>query len=226
MEKYLGGYLSRNSPNETFSFWVIEQYNSDLFNRGWLANVGIKMVSQLYPNIQCIIFHDVDLIPKNGTFVPYNDCDRPTQLGSELQHWGWGVPYKNSAGGIVSMHVRHWYQINGFSNDFEGWGGEDDDLFQRLRMNGLLDNSTKTIRRPSKGHGIFTTISEDRHHHPEKVKAGKEYKNSLQILTSMEQGSNRWKSDGLSDLTYKILGFENSSSLQMFVNSHHLRVVP
>ena len=226
MEKYLSGYLSRNFPNETFSFWVIEQYNSNLFNRGWLANVGIKLATDLYPNIQCIIFHDVDLIPGNDTVVPYNDCDFPFQLGSELQHWKWGVPYKNYAGGVVGMHVRHWHQINGFSNDFEGWGGEDDDLFERLRVNGLLDNDTKTIRRPREGRGVFNTISEARQHHPEKVKGNKEYKRSLQIIREMQRGSYRWKSDGLSDLTYRILGYENASSLRTFVSCHHLRVVP
>ena len=89
--------------------------------------MGIKLVTELQKDTQCIIFHDVDLLPANESLVPYNDCDQPTQLGSELEHWKWGVPYKNYAGGVVSMHVRHWHQMNGFSNDFEGWGGEDDD---------------------------------------------------------------------------------------------------
>ena len=226
IKQYLSGYLLRKFPRETFSLWVIEQYNSNLFNRGWLANVGIKLATELYPKIQCIIFHDVDMIPKNETVVPYNECNFPLQLGSELQHWKWGVPYQNYAGGVVSMNVRHWHQINGFSNDFEGWGGEDDDLFERLKVNELLDNDTKTIRRPIEGCGVFNTISEARQHHPEKVKGNNEYKRSLQIIGEMQRGSNRWKSDGLSDLTFRILGFENASSLRTIVTCHHVRVVP
>ena len=127
------------------------------------------LASNWYRNFKTTLialFHDVNLLPANDSLLPYNECDRPIQLGSELEHWGWGVPYKNSAGGVVSMHLRHWNQINGFSNDFEGWGGEDDDLYERIRMNNLLDNSTKTIRRPPKGRGIFHTISQAKEHHP------------------------------------------------------------
>lgn len=226
IEKYLGAYLLKNFPSEKFSLWIVEQGGIELFNRGWLANVGISLIEKLNPNVQCIIFHDVDLIPKNNTVVPYNKCHQPVQLGSELQHWSWGVPYKNYAGGVVSMNFRHWKQINGFSNDFEGWGGEDDDLFERLRVNVLLDNVTQTVHRPKSGEGAFETISEARHNHPGKVKGEKEYQHSLRIIAEMKRGSPRWKSDGLSDLTFQILDFVNISSVSGFWKKHHLIVVP
>ena len=107
-----------------------------------------------------------------------------------------------------------------------GWFTLQNDWNRKVRVNGLLDNDTKTIRRPREGRGVFNTISEARQHHPEKVKGNKEYKRSLQIIREMQRGSYRWKSDGLSDLTYRILGYENASSLRTFVSCHHLRVVP
>jgi hypothetical protein len=39
----------------------------------------------------CVVLHDVDLVPHPG--VPYTECDSPIQLGSELEHFNWGVPY-------------------------------------------------------------------------------------------------------------------------------------
>lgn len=225
LKNELNRYLQRNFLNDTFSLWVVEQDNSELFNRGWLANVGIKLVTELRKDTQCIIFHDVDLLPANQSLVPYNDCGRPIQLGSELEHWDWGVPYQNSAGGVVSMHLRHWNQINGFSNDFEGWGGEDDDLFQRIRWNNLLDNTTKTIRRPHKGRGIFHTISQAEEHHPVNKKGTVEYQKSLRVIKEMQKGSSRWKFDGLSDLTFTIHDFKNIS-IDGHGQMHHVKVVP
>ena len=36
------------------------------------------------------------------------------------------------------MSLKHWRMINGFGNNYFGWGGEDDELHHRLRLNGLL----------------------------------------------------------------------------------------
>ena len=41
------------------------------------------------------------------------------------------LPYKGLFGGAGSFTRAHFELINGFSNVFWGWGGEDDDLFQR-----------------------------------------------------------------------------------------------
>ena len=41
-------------------------------------------------------------------------------------------------GGVVAMRPEHWRAVNGFSNDYHGWGGEDDDLFLRAHWSGLL----------------------------------------------------------------------------------------
>jgi predicted glycosyltransferase involved in capsule biosynthesis len=35
-------------------------------------------------------------------------------------------------GGVTSIRGEHFEQLNGFSNWFYGWGGEDDELFYRL----------------------------------------------------------------------------------------------
>lgn len=52
------------------------------------------------------------------------------------------TPYMTSAGGIVGMSLKHWRAINGFGNNYFGWGGEDDELHHRLRLNGLLYGET------------------------------------------------------------------------------------
>ena len=203
-KEHMGPYLRRNFPNDSFTLWIVEQGDERLFNRAWLGNVGITEAIRAESRTQCIIFHDVDLVPECDG-VPYNRCRLPTQLGSELEHFNWGVPYPTSFGGVTTMHVDHWRQVNGFSNDYWGWGGEDDDLFERVRINGLLDESTNTVHRPPKGKGRFHTISQSSQTHPKGVVGEKEYAYSVEILEEIRKNSDRWRTDGLSNVHYRIL---------------------
>ena len=40
--------------------------------------------------------------------------------------------YSTLFGGIEAFSTDHFKLINGFSNQFFGWGGEDDNLYDRL----------------------------------------------------------------------------------------------
>ncbi len=41
--------------------------------------------------------------------------------------------YRGFLGGVTLFNRAHLEAMNGASNDFEGWGGEDDDLYARVR---------------------------------------------------------------------------------------------
>ena len=42
--------------------------------------------------------------------------------------------YTTYFGGVSGMTREQYEAINGFSNSFFGWGGEDDDLYNRLEL--------------------------------------------------------------------------------------------
>lgn len=42
------------------------------------------------------------------------------------------LPYSEFFGGVSGLTVEQFRKINGFPNAFWGWGGEDDDLWNRL----------------------------------------------------------------------------------------------
>lgn len=42
------------------------------------------------------------------------------------------LPYSSIFGGAGAFLRKDFEEINGFSNKFWGWGGEDDDLYQRF----------------------------------------------------------------------------------------------
>lgn len=215
---YMKNYTRSNFPNDEFSFWIIEQFDDELFNKAWLGNVGLSEVMRLkHIFTRCAVFHDVDMVPEPASQVPYTDCEWPVQLSSEIDYRNWSVRYKQSAGGVVTMSLNHWQMINGMSNDYIGWGMEDDDLHHRLRLNGLL-GPVGHIRRPPPGSGRFNGLARGDGRH--KRTRSQDLNASTKILREMKRGSNRWLTDGLSDLTYKIV------SHAILDGVHHLKVVP
>ncbi len=87
-------------------------------------------------NITCLILHDVDLIPENdGNFYaceplyPKHTTSRVRQLDSGR---GYTRYYEFLIGGVLILTFDMYKALNGFSNLYWGWGGEDDDLALRL----------------------------------------------------------------------------------------------
>lgn len=55
----------------------------------------------------------------------FNSCVVVVVVSSSL-------PYSEFFGGVSGLTVEQFRKINGFPNAFWGWGGEDDDLWNRL----------------------------------------------------------------------------------------------
>ncbi|KAL3936564.1 MAG: hypothetical protein SGBAC_008149 [Bacillariaceae sp.] len=255
-QKRLYSYIEKNFRHRRegqhhvseFSLWIIEQDDDEPFNRGWLGNVGIAEILRHTPEVECLTFHDVDFVPEEKEIneaevmgpVYYDMCSVPTQTGSELFRTGlnWTVGYQEHAGGVVTMHLQHWQAVNGFSNDYVSWGGEDDDLYLRLRDKELLSVNRQRkflMRRPPPGFGRFRTVSDDKEHHIQDANKGKNanYEVSLQILQQVREGAahiRRSDYDGLSDLQYKVYSHKvrqhqaDSNSVYGFQMAHHLKV--
>ena len=123
MKVYLAGY--------DYKIFVIEQSDDGRkFNRGQLLNVGFVLAkSEGYTNF---IFHDVDLIPIAGLKEYYitNPQDKPVHIAAVWDRYGTNPNY---FGGIVAFNSEMFERINGFPNNFWGWGGEDDELLKRTK---------------------------------------------------------------------------------------------
>lgn len=232
-----------------WEIYIAEQFDSVSFNRGWNFNVGLALASQqksasedITPEMggtfDCAVIQDIDYLPEEG--VDYSMCDVPIQLSSEIDRYGGKVPYLRSAGGIVGMSMKHWQQINGFSNDYFGWGGEDDELFHRLRLTGLLYGDCypfcrdgdpasgkpgHSIKRPPKGQGRFSGKYMHSANHTKRITDPKAYQDNLKLLGQIERGNDRWMHDGLSNLAFRIVTYtvDKADYNEYGITYHHVK---
>ena len=54
------------------------------------------------------------------------------------------LPYNEFFGGVSGLTVEQFQKINGFPNAFWGWGGEDDDLWNRYELGSTQPASLKS----------------------------------------------------------------------------------
>lgn len=155
-----------------------------------------------YSNVDCIVLHDVDLVPTftNRLMVEKGDyrCqDMPFHMSNAVYSLSFGkkIKYYNFlTGGILSMRPGHFIDSNGFSNRYYGWGAEDDDLTVRMISNNMcIKRSFRTLG------GVFHNLDKDNapftmlRHTPSTLNV-----NRGSVMKVFQSSIKNMKSDGLS----------------------------
>ena len=115
---------------------MAEQINTgksgENFNKGRIYNAAFKYVQETYSDVDCIVLHDADLIPsasgsklaESGDYrcqlMPWHLTRRIFQIETQKDR----VYNQFLTGGILSLNMRHFVDVNGFSNRYFGWGAE------------------------------------------------------------------------------------------------------
>ena len=118
-----------------FTIFVVEQSDDGRrFNRGKLLNIGFDIART--EGYSIFVFHDVDLLPDSELAEWYKKVpkDDPIHIARPWKRYA----YSRYFGGIVSFSREMFERINGFPNNFWGWGGEDDELSTRVREAGMV----------------------------------------------------------------------------------------
>uniref|UniRef100_A0A1Q3F3B5 Beta-1,4-N-acetylgalactosaminyltransferase n=1 Tax=Culex tarsalis TaxID=7177 RepID=A0A1Q3F3B5_CULTA len=168
-----------------YGVYIVEQATGSQFNRASLMNVGFVEALKQKP-WDCMVFHDVDLLPMDDRNL-YTCPDQPRHMSVAVDTFGFKLPYTTIFGGVSAMTVKQFRTVNGFSNSFWGWGGEDDDMSNRLKHVGFH------IARYPINIARYTMLS----HKKEKANP-KRYE-------KLNTGSKRFDSDGLNSLHYRLI---------------------
>ena len=133
--------------NTSYEIIIAEQDNDEKFQKNSLYNIATqKATGDLF------IFHDVDYYPGNNVSY-YTTSDIPlypvrnliflNQEGTQRDFNDIPEGYRNfhqnvgdHSGGVFVLHRELFYKMNGLNPYYKGWGKEDDDTRNRLRLLG------------------------------------------------------------------------------------------
>ncbi|XP_014814697.1 PREDICTED: beta-1,4-galactosyltransferase 1-like [Calidris pugnax] len=124
---YLHPVLQRQQLD--YGVYVINQDGEEEFNRAKLMNIGFAEALKEY-DYDCFVFSDVDLIPMDDRNT-YKCYSQPRHLSVSVDKFGFRLPYNQIFGGVSALSKAQFTKINGFPNNYWGWGGEDDDVYNR-----------------------------------------------------------------------------------------------
>ncbi|KAJ1204670.1 hypothetical protein NDU88_000110 [Pleurodeles waltl] len=183
---YLHPILQRQQLD--YGVYVINQDGDATFNRAKLLNVGYVEALKEY-DYDCFVFSDVDLIPMDDRNI-YKCYDQPRHLSVSMDKFGFRLPYTQFFGGVSALSKAQYQRINGLPNNYWGWGGEDDDIYNRIVSRGM------GISRPDAITGKCRMIrhERDRKNDP-----------NPQRFDRIAHTRETMNSDGINSLSYKVV---------------------
>lgn len=187
---HLHPFLQRQQLH--YGIYVVHQAGNSTFNRAKLLNVGVKEALK-DEDWDCLFLHDVDLIPENDHNLYTCDPWNPKHVSVAMNKFSYSLPYPQYFGGVSALTPDQYMKINGFPNEYWGWGGEDDDIATRVRLAGM-----KISRPPiSVGHYKMVKHKSD--------KGNEENPHRFDLLVRTQRA---WTQDGMNSLTYELLAKE------------------
>ena len=175
-----------------YTIFVVEQKEPTVFNKGSLMNAGF-IEARSFADFDCFIFHDVDMLPEDDRNF-YVCSSQPRHVGSHVDKFNYTLIYSKAFGGVIAIRPSQFKKTNGFSNRFSGWGGEDDDMYNRIKAQKM------TVKRFPSAVARYTMIRHSRD-------VGNP--NNPNSVNAFRYNPHRYAADGLNSLRYKLVANES-----------------
>jgi len=186
-------------PICNYKIYIIEQSkDNNLFNIGKLKNIGFSIATDEY-DYDNYIFIDIDTIPSHELLSYYSYAlEYPISLairGTRYENCEISKPF---LGAMLGFNKEQFTKINGYPNNFWGWGGEDDSLILRLIANDMK------IYYPL--NGSIIDLEDDSYYSQICIrdKLKKEKKNLMKYELLLNE-IDIWKDNGINSLKYRII---------------------
>jgi len=186
-----------DKENIDYKILIVTQDDTKPFNRAKLLNIGFDLAK----DCDWFAFHDIDMLPVDSD---YSFVDGPTHLATMVEQFNYSLPYDGYFGGVTLFDRNSFEKINGYSNEYWGWGAEDDDVLFRCNIMGV-----ETFRKGCKYRSLD---------HERKIEH-KPYMDNLDKLRLFHQNPTEAYilNDGLSTLEYEKTGTEKISDVTTVV---------
>nr|XP_013039020.1 beta-1,4-galactosyltransferase 3 [Anser cygnoides] len=182
---YIHPFLQRQQLS--YRIYLIQQVGNGTFNRAKLLNIGVREALK-DEDWDCLLLHDVDLVPENDYNLYVCDEYYPKHMASAIDKFHYNLPYKSFFGGVSALTPEHYMKMNGFPNTYWGSGGENDDIATRIQLAGM-----KVVRTPSHL-GRYKMMNYN-----------KETEEPWRRPASRHNTGKTWKDDGMNSLEFKLL---------------------
>jgi predicted glycosyltransferase involved in capsule biosynthesis len=182
-----------DKENLDYKILIVTQDDNKPFNRAKLLNIGFDLAN----DCDWFAFHDIDMLPVDSD---YSFVNGPTHLATMVEQFNYSLPYDGYFGGVTLFDRNSFEKINGYSNEYWGWGAEDDDVLFRCNIMGV-----ETFRKGCKYRSL---------NHERKIEH-KPYMDNLDKLRLFHQNPTEEYilKDGLSTLEYEKTGIEKISDV-------------
>ena len=162
-----------NNRNIEHKFFIGHQADDNLFNRSLMKNVPFIVAKE--QGYDYYAFHDIDMLPEDDSCDYSYPEEHPVQIASYLSQWDYNLRDIEYFGGCVLFTTEQFERVNGYNPNYWDWGYEDDDLFYRCKLEGMVNNRSiegpgetdyfhfdgETYIEISPKHSIARTISKD-----------------------------------------------------------------
>jgi hypothetical protein len=179
---------------KSYRILIVEQLQTGLFNRARLINTGIHFAKD-WSDYYCL--HDVDAVP---VVANYKCPSQPLRLVTKLlTEDGESSRPDHYFSGAISVRKEQVFAANGFSNDYWGWGKEDDDFFFRLLLADCLCFYDRE--------GVFHDLPNPKHQQVRstKLKKPKHLLDNRRRRSGLLRGQLSQHDDGLGNLRYEVV---------------------
>ncbi|CAG2122934.1 unnamed protein product, partial [Medioppia subpectinata] len=133
--------------------------------------------------------HDIDLLPLNPDLSYRFPSDGPFHVSAPNLHPKYH--YKTFVGGILVISGQHFERVNGMSNNYWGWGLEDDEFYVRLKEANLVVSRPEDITT-----GINDTFSHI--HNPSRKR------DTVRLFNQKEITRKRDRKTGLNSVQFRL----------------------
>lgn len=198
-----------------FDIIIVEQAEGDLFNLGKLKNIGYDYLKKQNYNYDNLIFTDIDVIPDSELLEYYfKETDSLNSLANYGTRYETNDKNAKFTGALISCKSDFFELMNGYPNNFWGWGDEDVNILLRL------SELTKILYANKKGKIIDLEENNNKKKTvEEKLKELNENKLRENSIYEKNADYKNYKNNGLSNLNYEIL-YNNSYEINKNKNIH------